>query len=145
MISRKARTMIAASVCGAALLVPAAATSASAHSGSVSGHGFGSSFSAGHRHNGHGLSGLTAAQKQEIQTTYRAAVKAAFDKYLATTVDERATYKAARAAATTKAERVAARKAYRDATTTQRATLKAEVKAAKAAKRAAIKAILAAA
>lgn len=144
MISRKARTMIAASVCGAALIVPAAATSASAHGVQSSGHGIGASQGLG-RHHGHGLSALTAAQKQEIQSTYRAAVKAAFDKYLATTVDERATYKAARAAATTKAERVAARKAYRAATTTERATLKAEVKAAKAAKRAAIKAILAAA
>ena len=97
MISRKARTMIAASVCGAALIVPAAAMSASAHGVQSSGHGIGASQGLG-RHHGHGLSALTAAQKQEIQSTYRAAVKAAFDKYLATTVDERATYKAVKAA-----------------------------------------------
>lgn len=134
MMSRKAKTMITATVCGAALLIPISATGASAHS-SHSG-----------RHHGISRATLTDAQeaaKEAAEATFRASVKAAFAQYKADTVTQRADYKAARAAATTRAEKRAAWKAYLAATTTQRATLSAAIKTARDIKKAAIAAILA--
>lgn len=134
MMSRKAKTMITASVCGAALLIPISATGASAHS-SQSG-----------RHHGISRSTLTDAQKTAIkaaEATFHDAVKAAFAQYKADTVTQLADYKTARAAATTRAEKRAAWKAYLAATTTQRATLSAAIKTARDTKKAAIAAILA--
>ena len=134
MISRRAKKLVAASTLGAALLVPAVATSASAHPGN------------GPRPHGHSRVALTDAQKAAIKAanaTHRAAIKAAKATYKADTADERATLTAALAAATTRAERRAAFKAYYTTTADERAALKAAVKAANAAHRAAIKAILA--
>ncbi|MFA7266931.1 MAG: hypothetical protein WC054_11515, partial [Candidatus Nanopelagicales bacterium] len=140
MVSRRVSTIAAASICSAALLVPAAAGTASAHPGDDRGrHGSLSSQNAALKHYSaikfHGASkyygaSLSDAQKQavkEAKATYRAAAKAARTTYKADTADERATLRAALDAATTKPERRAAFKEYRVTTKDEWATFKSTV------------------
>lgn len=152
MNTKRFATILGATVCSAALMVPATAGTAFAHgggrhggnhhSGSFNSHHGGKFNNSGWKHRDRDR--LTAEQKAAIRAEfveYKAEVKAAKKVYWNTTADERVELKADLVVAETRADKWAAFKEFKVNTRDERKTLKKALKAAKREYRADVAAI----